>query len=68
MRKSSIIYKNPANRIDWRDFFLFYLKFVVPLDKVRCISTIKMKKVPFLFCIVFDLQYLCTPKEARCLK
>ena len=25
-----------------------------------CISTIKMKKIVFSFCIVFDLHYLCT--------
>ena len=33
-------------------------KKVVSLNKIRCISTIKIKWI--LFCIVFNLQYLCT--------
>ena len=31
----------------------------VSFDKIGCISTKKIKKTPFLFCFVFDLNYLC---------
>ena len=29
-------------------------------DKIGCISEIKIKKYPFLFCISLNLHYLCT--------
>ena len=33
--------------------------------KVGCISTIKIKVLGLLFCIVFDLHYLCTKIYTR---
>ena len=34
--------------------------FALSFDKIGCISTIKIKVLGLLFCIVFDLHYLCT--------
>ena len=44
------------------NFFSFPLPnrfFVLSLDKIGCISTKKIKVFGLLFCIVFDLHYLC---------
>ena len=37
--------------------FWFFTHLIVPLNKVGCISTIKINVI--LFCIVFNLHYLC---------
>ena len=39
-------------------FISFNRNFALSFYKLGCISTIKIKRV--LFCIVFDLHYLCT--------
>ena len=44
---------------------MYFAQLALPLDKVGCISTIKIKVFGLLFCIVFDLHYLCTAKRKQ---
>ena len=44
-------------------FILYFAQLALPLDKVGCISTIKIKVFGLLFCFVFDLDKNLTLKK-----
>ena len=53
------------NKSFWT-FILYCVRFALPLDKVGCVSEIKIKVFfELLFCISLNLHYLCTTKRKQ---